>query len=154
MKPLLAVLALLATAAIAQTVTDQYAITVKPWNYRADVAMDQRLRVNKVVTFDGGVVGAQTGIASGTWDFPALGNGELELPCAESATLTVPGTIIGDACLASSNLGQDGGARLIPTATLSCSAVTGGAVFQLCVRFTDAGTYNLHDAGFTARTYR
>ncbi len=141
--------------ALAQTVTDQFNVVVSPQNFKADMAFDQRLRVNGVVRIDGGCIGCQTGIASGTWDFPPLGgSAELDTPCYESATLAVPGAVLDDDCRATSNLGKDGGARLLSTAWLECTTVTGGAVFKLCARFTDGGSYNLHDAGFTARTYR
>lgn len=87
------------------------------------------------------------------WDFPALTDSRLQLAtvCAETATCAAPGAVIGDACLAASNLGADGGAALASTATLRCRTLTNGIVFQLCNLSTDAGSYDLGDAGFYGR---
>lgn len=84
-----------------------------------------------------------------TYDFPPVSSVVLGTPCLETPTQTVAGAVIGDFCKISSNLGADGGSRLLDTAKLSCDAVTGGAIAKLCVQLTDGGSYDLHDAGFT-----
>ncbi len=88
-----------------------------------------------------------------TYDFPALTDARVQLAtvCAESWTCTATGATIGDTCLASSNLGADGGSALASTAQLRCRAVTNGVVFQLCNFTTDGGSYDLGDAGFVGR---
>ncbi len=88
-----------------------------------------------------------------TWDFPALTDIRLVLAtaCAETATCNAPGAVIGDSCLAASNLGMDGGAALHSDARLSCRAVTNGVVFQLCSFTSDGGSYDLGDAGLVGR---
>lgn len=97
----------------------------------------------------------RTSTGSGFYDFTTLGNVALEMPCEESFPVTLNGTAsFRDQCLVSSNLGMDGGAALAATATLSCSVTAANtATAKLCVRFTDAGTYNLHDAGFFFQTF-
>jgi hypothetical protein len=88
-----------------------------------------------------------------TWDFPALGGGGVN--CSDSATLAVPGCAFGDVCLASTDLGMDGGsAALYLNATFSCRAVNNGTVFRACAWAADAGTpgtIDLPDAGLFAR---
>ncbi len=89
-----------------------------------------------------------------TYDFPALGSGVLNTTCAESTTLTVAGALLGDGCFSSSNLGQDGGAALSLEATLTCRITAADtAKIRMCVSFTDAGAYDLADAGFYARAF-
>ncbi len=90
-------------------------------------------------------------VGSVAWDFPVLGNNALDTPCDETGAITATGAAFGDGCSPSSNLGMDGGASLLPTATLSCRAATNVAYVKLCVQFTDGGTYDLGDAGFTVR---
>lgn len=145
---------LLASIATAQTVTDQYKTTVQPQDVKADVVLEQRLYVVKTLRTDGGCVGCSTGIGTRSWDFPPLGNTGGLATCSSSGSVTVPGALIGDACNAASDLGADGGAALSSSATLSCVAGTGTATIKLCAFFTDAGSYDLTDAGFTARTFR
>lgn len=90
---------------------------------------------------------------STTYDFPALGSGVLDLPCAESWSITTTGAAIGDPCQASSNHGADGGSVLPSNVTLSCSVTAADTTkAKLCVRFTDAGTYDSGDAGYYTRT--
>jgi hypothetical protein len=153
-RALLVGLSLVATLAIAQTVTDQYKVTLQPQYLKADMVMGQRLHVQKAVRFDGGTIGAHTAVGTGSWDFAVLGSAAGETPCRESGAFPVGGALIGDGCEAASNLGADGGLRLLSTAALTCEAVAAGAVIKLCVSLTDGGTYDLHDAGFTVRTYR
>lgn len=94
--------------------------------------------------------------ASLTWDFPSLSNGTtLGTPCSETDPVSVPGAVITDGCNVASNLGLDGGALLLSTATLSCTvSAAAAATVKLCVQFTDGGSYNLTDAGFTVRIFR
>lgn len=140
--------------ASAQDVTDQYKREQKPRVWSADQVMEQRVRVVKGLGVDGGCIGCTTGVGTCSWDFPSLDNNALGLPCSESAECAFSGAAIGQGCEASSNLGADGGAALLSTANLTCRATAAGGVFKLCVQFTDAGVYNLHDAGFTARTFQ
>lgn len=93
-------------------------------------------------------------LAQCDWDFPALGNTALDTPCSETANCNLPGAAIGDSCIAGTNLGVDGGAVLLSTATISCRATTNAIVFKLCVSLTDAGSYNLTDAGLFGRVIR
>ncbi len=90
-------------------------------------------------------------VGSVAWDFPALGNGALDTPCSETGAITATGAAIGDGCSPASNLGMDGGAVLLSTATLSCRSATDSAFVKLCVQLTDGGSYDLGDAGFTVR---
>lgn len=100
------------------------------------------------------LVDTRKGIA--VWDFPALGGGGVA--CSDSATLTMTGVAFTDTCLASTDLGMDGGsAALYLNAKFSCRSVTNGVVFRACYDQADAGTpgtMDLPDAGLFARTFR
>ncbi len=155
MKRLLVVAAVLAVSlAFAQTVTDQYKSTVQPNEFRADVVMGQRLYVNGALRTDGGCLGCAAAVGSFSYDFPALASVSGAVTCAETTAQSVPGALISDGCSPASNLGADGGARLLTEATLSCTMGNAVGYLKLCVNFSDAGTYNLGDAGFTMRAIR
>lgn len=138
----------------AQTVTDQYKRELKPRDWVADQVMEQRLRLFGSLTVDGGCIGCTTAIGSFTYDFPTLTTVSGGVVAAETPAQTVPGAAFGDGCDPSSNLGVDGGARLLPEAWLTCTCATNSGYLQLRANFSDAGTYNLHDAGFTIRCNR
>lgn len=91
-----------------------------------------------------------------TYDFPALAASNTAsangIQCAESWNCTATGAAITDTCLASTNLGVDGGSALAQVATLSCRAVANAHIFKLCWQGNDAGTYDLGDAGFYGRS--
>ena len=154
MRKLFLLATFLATAALAQTVTDQFKVDLGPKDHKADHVFEQRVYVVGRLLTDGGCIGCSTGIGTTTWDFPALGNGALDAPCAESANVTIPGALILDGCDPATNLGADGGAVLLSTANLTCRAGNGFGVLKLCVQLTDGGSYDLGDAGFTLRTSR
>ncbi len=153
-KALFCFCVILATAALAQTVTDQYKVDIGPKDHKADHVFEQRVFIAGSLRVDGGIIGGTTGFGSTSYDFPSLGNNALDTPCAESSSVTIPGALIGDGCMASSNLGSDGGSALLSTAQLRCRATTGAGVLQLCVQLTDGGAYDLGDAGFYLRTFR
>jgi len=96
-----------------------------------------------------------TGKVSFAFDFPVLTPAaQLGLVCASTPEFTLTGAAFNDECSLVSNLGQDGGAELDETASLSCRAKTNAVIGTVCVQKTDAGTLDLPDAGFTARVYR
>lgn len=140
--------------ALAQTVTDQYKTNKQPLDLEADVFMAQRLYVNKALRVDGGCVGCTAAVGSFSYDFPALASVSGAVTCAETPAQSVPGALISDGCAPASNLGADGGARLLTEAWLTCSMGVDVGYLKLCALFSDAGTYNLGDAGFTLRAIR
>lgn len=151
---LVAGMVLLGGAALA--VTPFFVTQKDAWLFKRNVT------VVGVSYLDGGVAIGPSGTFIGgsysgsiAWDFPALGNTALDTPCSETDPIVTTGAAIGDSCSASTNLGADGGAGLLSTATLSCRvSAANRAIAQLCVRLTDAGSYNLGDAGFSVRTFR
>ncbi len=160
MKRILAVGLVLGVAASAQTVTDQYKVTLQPQHFVADMVTSQRLGAT-TVNVDGGLKLSPTGSqirrsyqATRSYDFPTLGS---DIPgaqvCAESFALTSTGTKYQDFCTPSTNLGMDAGTGLLLEATLSCRAVTDATYVKLCVIFSDAGTYNAPDAGWSTLTF-
>jgi hypothetical protein len=163
-KPLFAGLLMLSVAAMAQTVTDRFNVNVSPQEYKADVVMDQRLRVlgalsvTSILGTDGGVFSRANALGTTSWDFPPLSTAEpLGVVCSETNPVTTTGAAMTDGCMASSDLGSDGGAALLLEADLTCRvSATSRTIGRLCVRSgTDGGiAYNLHDAGFYFRTFR
>lgn len=160
MKRALFVGLLLAVAASAQTVTDQFKTTLQPQRFSADVITSQRLGAT-TVNVDGGLVLSPTGSpirrsyqAERAHDFPTLSsNVGGEQVCAESFPITSTGTKHKDFCTASTNLGMDAGVGLLLEATISCRAATNATYVKLCVSFTDAGTYDAPDAGWSTLTF-
>lgn len=89
-------------------------------------------------------------------DFAALAvlPTSLGTPCRESSNCTITGgtAALTDACLASSDFGQDGGSALLSTATLSCRVTSSTTIaFKLCVQLTDAGSYDPPAQDYTGR---
>lgn len=159
-----------AVAAIAASSNARIVTQDTPWRFTAEpsiilngsiaglggqtIYIDGGLAVNSI-TVNGGTALPFSARGFTAYDFPALGNGVDTLTCAESWAATVTGAAFGDGCLASADLGVDGGSRLPNEVALSCSVSTTSAVkFKLCANYLDGGTYNALDAGFFARTFR
>ncbi len=102
-----------------------------------------------------GTVGRFSNSASFSWAWSVLNSDPLGTPCRETNRVTVSGALYGDFCrISSPALGADGGTGLTSTARLSCRAVDGAAIGQLCSVLTDGGSYTLGDAGYTIEVSR
>lgn len=71
--------------------------------------------------------------------------------CAELADCAAPRARTGQACLASVNLGADGGSLGPTNANLSCRCKKDAIVFKWCLQANDAGVLATFDAGYTGR---
>lgn len=71
--------------------------------------------------------------------------------CAELADCVAKGARTGQACLASVNLGADGGSTGPVNANLSCRCKKDAIVFKWCLQANDAGVLATFDAGYTGR---
>ena len=132
--------------AVVETAFDRYA-TSKPALFVKGVYVGPDTGAKKVQADTLNKRTAVRGVST-FYDFPAVGGAGAK--CQESWTVTSAGTKIGDSCLASSNLGVDGGAALSIDLDLGCRTITDGVIFRLChhIDEVDAGTINLADAGF------
>lgn len=167
----LAILALIASGVVAAASVNidyniVYQALFRPWSrttaqlpaasaWTGYVAYDS---TKSALAYSNGSAWVSNGFASvgpgiAKWDFPALGGGGVN--CADSATLAMTGVAYGDGCVASTDLGMDGGSvALYLNATFSCYAKTNGVVFRACAWAADAGTpgaLDLPDAGYFAR---
>lgn len=84
-------------------------------------------------------------------DWAVLWNFGLGVACRESSACPAQGARIGDACLASTSMGSDGGSALSSQAQLTCRAATDAIYFKLCFQASDAGTLDLGEAWFSGR---
>ncbi len=151
---------LFASAAFAQSTSDQFKILLAPVDQRADVIMRQRLGV-RTLNVDGGFKLSPTGTelrrsyqGQRDWDFPALSStpGGAQT-CIESGVITSTGTKIQDFCSSSNNFGVDGGSALPLEAFITCRAATDSTYIKLCVSLSDGGSIDLGDAGWYTLTW-
>ncbi len=158
MRALLVVALLVVSVAVAQTVTDQFKVTLQPQQFKADVITGQRLGAH-IVNVDGGLtIGGGAAIRrsyQGTRSgyIPVLGSSPSEKTCHENFAITSTGTLPTHFCTPSTTYGADAGDPLPPEVTMTCRAWFDKTYVKLCVNFSDGGNFGGFDAGWSTITF-